>query len=124
MIDQLKAIMGGQAQAGAIVINMAKDKKGHNLFMMNDVMNMYHTVYHENFCAIGASCHVYKQWLPFCSSKVKVCVDGPWGVPQRTHIVEEGNLYTYNGEGFNMMGSVDQWKAALKSRRRLQTRKL
>ena len=113
LVTQLQGIMGSQAQAGAIILNMDKGGKGHNMFMMNDVMNMHHTVYNENYCAHGSACHVYKQWLPFASGKVKVCMDSAWGVPQRTYVVDEGNLYAYDGEGITMVGSIDAWKAGL-----------
>merc|ERR1719476_185489 len=94
---------------------------------MNDVMNMGHTVYNQNYCAFGAACHVYKQWLPGTSGKIKVCIDSAWGsgkYTDRTYIVDEGNLYKWDGEGFSIVGSIAKWKAALQKRRRLAQRRL
>ena len=122
LVDQLKGVFASQAQNGAVVINMAKDKKGHNMFMMPDVFNFEHTVYHENYCAHGHACHAFKTSGTFSSTKVKICMDSPWGIPKRTHIVSEGGLYVYNGDGLDMIGSVDKWAEGLKNGRRLDTR--
>jgi len=123
-IDQVTGLLASGAQNGAILINMAKDGKGHNMFMMPDIMNMNHSVYNENYCGHGAACSVYKTKLPGSSGKVKVCFDSNWGIPKRTHIVDEGNLYTYDGEGVSMIGTMAKWKEGLANKRRLTSRRL
>jgi hypothetical protein len=121
-VDQLSTLMRTGAIDGAVVLNMDKNVLGHKLFMMPDVLNMNHTVYHENFCAFNAACHIFKTKLLGASGKIKVCIDSAWGAGEykdRTYVVDEGYLYTWDGEGFNVKGTVSKWKAGLTNKRRL-----
>jgi hypothetical protein len=78
-LDQLSTLMSSGAIDGAVVLNMDKNGLGHKLFMMPDVVNMNHTVYHENFCAFNAACDIFKTKLLGASGKIKVCIDSAWG---------------------------------------------
>ena len=123
LVDQLRSTIGNQEQPGAIFINMSKDKKGHNMRMMNDVVSISR-IYLENYCAYKTACHIWKTQFPFGSPKIKVCMDSECEGPTiRKYTVSQGNLYMYDGEGFDMIGSIDAWKAGLANRRRLSTRR-
>jgi hypothetical protein len=89
---------------------------------MNDLMNMNHWLYSDNFCTFDSACHVYKTNLPLASSYIMVCVDGANGGGEyagRNCKLQEGMFYIWDGESFNTKGSVARWKAALDKKRRL-----
>jgi hypothetical protein len=94
-VDQLSTLTSSGAIDGAVVLNMDKNGLGHKLFMMPDVVNMNHTVYHENFCAFNAGCDIFKTKLQGASGKIKVFIDSAWGAGEykdRTYVVDEGYL--------------------------------
>lgn len=107
-VDQLTNLLCSGAIVDAIVLNAAADGKGHDLYSMADVMNVNHTVYHKNYCAFNAACHVYKTKLPGASNKFKLCIDGPWGTAaykDNIMIVDEGMLYVLDGTGISLKGN-------------------